>query len=146
MLLNVGMPGVGLGGIFYVVGALAMPFVELARATRARLAGTPRTARDRRWGLALRQAAIALAVLAGAWAIGLGIVRLQRVAVVAPTAPIAGSAATRAPVRAGTLALGAGLLAFVLVAIELATFVVIPRRGRPRVDGVVDDARRQEAA
>lgn len=29
--MNVGLPGTGLGGIFYLVGALVMPLVELSR-------------------------------------------------------------------------------------------------------------------
>jgi hypothetical protein len=126
-LLNVGMPGVGLGGIFYVVAALAMPFVESGRALRARLTGAPRHHASRRWGLVLRQAALAVGVLGGAWAMGLAIVRLQHATPARPIAEVA-TAGARAPLHIGTLALGLVLLTLVLGVVEAMRFVVRPRR------------------
>lgn len=52
--MNIGLPGTGLGGLFYLVAALLMPLVALYRAARG---GPPR------WGLALRQAAYAIIIL-----------------------------------------------------------------------------------
>ena len=66
--MNVGLPGTGLAGLFYLLAALWMPCHAAVRAVRG----------DRdaaRWRLALTQAALALAIVAAiaatAWALGL---------------------------------------------------------------------------
>jgi hypothetical protein len=118
-LLNVGMPGVGLGGIFYLVAALAMPVVEAARALRARVAGARRPRAARRWGLALRQAAIALATLGATWGAGLGIARWRPAERPVTVAHVETAAVAAPPMRAGTLLLGGLLLVVVLGAVEL---------------------------
>lgn len=129
-LLNVGMPGVGLGGIFYLAGALAMPFVELARSVRARLGGTTRPAAERRWRLALTQASIALAVLGTGWLVGLAIARWRPTSVARASDGVA-TAASASPLRWSTLALGVALLIVVLGAVELLRLVVARRDLRP---------------
>lgn len=141
-LLNVGMPGVGLGGIFYLLAALAMPFVELGRSLRARLAGVRRPRAERRWGLALRQATLAAAVLVAAWAAGLAIARWRPADVPPAVAPTAGAPAVLSrpsPVRAGTVAFGVALLAVVVGAVEMlsawrpaAARATAPSAPRPR--------------
>jgi hypothetical protein len=52
--MNPGLPGLGIGGLFYLVSALLMPVWALVRSVR----GEPA-----RWGLAWRQAAMAAAIL-----------------------------------------------------------------------------------
>ena len=63
---NAGLPGTGLGGLMYIVLALAMPFHELVQTVRGRSS-------IERWKLVLRQTAIALgivvAVVLTAWAV-----------------------------------------------------------------------------
>ncbi len=63
---NAGLPGTGLGGLMYIVLALAMPFFELLQTVRGRSSLA-------RWKLVLRQTAIALgvvvAVVITAWAL-----------------------------------------------------------------------------
>src|SRR5687767_14729824 len=54
--MNVGLPGSGIGGAFYLLSALFMPVTGLYRHIRSRPAG---------WVMAIRQAAIALGILAG---------------------------------------------------------------------------------
>jgi hypothetical protein len=54
--MNVGLPGSGIGGAFYLLSALCMPIVALVRQLRSRPAG---------WGGALRQAAMAVGIVAG---------------------------------------------------------------------------------
>jgi hypothetical protein len=54
--MNVGLPGSGIGGVFYLLSALCMPLVALFRGMRARPSG---------WRMAVRQAAIALGILGG---------------------------------------------------------------------------------
>src|SRR4051794_27789627 len=114
-LLNVGMPGVGLGGIFYLVGALAMPFVEIGRAMRARLAGERRPRDARRWALALRQSSLAVGVLGAAWVAGLAIGRLRALGS-GPERATAGarSSIAASPLRVSTLLFGVLLLVVVL--------------------------------
>jgi hypothetical protein len=139
MLLNVGMPGVGLGGIFYVVAALLMPFVEVARAIRARRAGIARPAAARRWGLVMRQAALAIAVLGAGWSMGAAIVRSQRVVAVAveSATETAAEATHHASLAPGTLVLGLVLLTLVLGLIETVRLVSRPPgAGARRVDPV----------
>ena len=66
--MNVGLPGTGIAGIFYVLAALWMPFHALLRTLRGE--------RDAaRWRLALTRAALAVCIIAAiaatTWAIGL---------------------------------------------------------------------------
>jgi len=61
--MSVGLPGTGVGGLFYLVSALLMPLHEAYRATAGKS--------DRRSrGLVLRQSLIALGVLGGIWLAG----------------------------------------------------------------------------
>src|SRR3954464_5081056 len=64
--MTAGLPGVGIGGIFYLASALAMPL----RSLYAVLTGRAHLAR---WPLALRQAAIALGILGTLWGTGLAL-------------------------------------------------------------------------
>jgi hypothetical protein len=54
--MTVGMPGTGLGGLFYLVLALTMPVYELYLTVRGRSS-------PQRWRFVARQAAMALAIL-----------------------------------------------------------------------------------
>ena len=54
---NAGLPGTGIGGLFYLLLALAMPFVEVVRSVRGRRGPS-------RWRLVLTQFAQACAILA----------------------------------------------------------------------------------
>lgn len=57
--MNVGLPGTGLAGLFYLITALGMPLLELARLAAGR--------RPRRLRLAAVQAGLALGVIGGLW-------------------------------------------------------------------------------
>ena len=59
--MNVGLPGTGMGGLFYLLTALLMPVVELVRALRGRSSVA-------RWQIVLRQVTLALGVLGSLWA------------------------------------------------------------------------------
>jgi hypothetical protein len=151
-LLNVGMPGVGLGGIFYLLAALAMPVVEAARAVDAWLAGMRRPQRARRWGLALRQAALALGVLGAAWLTGLAIARgVPATRVVRQDSAgevVSGTVVARkSPIRTGTLAFGAGLLVVVLGSVELLRLATrAPRRREEQLHSLGERRRMGDAA
>ena len=59
--MNAGLPGTGIGGLFYLVTALLMPAVEMVRTLRGRSSVA-------RWRIVLRQVTLALGVLGGLWA------------------------------------------------------------------------------
>jgi hypothetical protein len=75
--MSVGLPGTGVGGLFYLVSALCMPFREAYRAATGR---SDARSRD----LVMRQTLIALGVLGGIWLAGwlIGMVLSQAPAVV----------------------------------------------------------------
>jgi hypothetical protein len=60
--MNAGLPGTGLGGLFYLLLAFAMPLVELVRTLRGR-------GSRERWRLALTQCAIATGIVAATVAV-----------------------------------------------------------------------------
>ena len=62
--MTAGLPGTGIGGLFYLISALLMPLRELFRA----LIGKGDRARGR---MALQQCAIALTILGAVWMTGL---------------------------------------------------------------------------
>lgn len=126
--MTAGLPGVGIGGMFYLATALLMPF----RSLWSVLAGRPA---DARWGLALRQAAIAAGILGAVWATGWAIGWL----IAAFAAPVAAgngageptAAPVRNAVRTATLLGSMGTLALVLMAVQLLR-MVLPHRPTPR--------------
>lgn len=61
--MSPGMPGAGIGGIFYLLSAVLMPFRELYRTARGR------SSRARWLGVA-RQTGIALTIIGSIWATG----------------------------------------------------------------------------
>ena len=107
--MTVGLPGTGIGGIFYLASALVMPFREVYRRLRGRPAGD--------WRVVTGQLAITGGVLGGMWVTG----RLLGLALAAAR-PI-GTAGRALPpgnvLRFVSIALAFGTLAAVLAAVEL---------------------------
>lgn len=62
--MTAGLPGVGIGGIFYLLCALIMPFVELANTLRGRPS-------KKRWRVVVTQFGLLCSILAGFWLTGL---------------------------------------------------------------------------
>jgi hypothetical protein len=58
-----GMPGAGIGGIFYLLSAFFMPFAELYRTIRGRSSRA-------RWLGVLRQLTLAVSIVGSVWAMG----------------------------------------------------------------------------
>lgn len=112
--MNPGLPGLGIGGLFYIVSALAMPLVALLRALRGRPAWPARTA------LAARQCAIAVGIVGNQaiafWALDAAVVMLML------EASVAGGLAQDQwhVMRVSALVLTAGVLTMVLGAMHLA--------------------------
>ena len=122
--MNAGLPGTGLGGLFYIASALFMP---LHRAVR----GGGHSGRA--WRRVLGQAGMALGIVATLFATGLalGLLFTPDPATVAagrsvPLSPVFGVLGWLAII--GTL----GLLALLLLAVELAGAVLGRRRGSGR--------------
>ena len=112
--MSVGMPGTGIGGMFYLLSALATPLSEAYRRVRRGARGGLGT---RGWRPVAGQLALAGGILAGMWATGwlLG-VALHAAHSIArlPAAPPAGNA-----LRTAALVLSFGTLATVLLGVEL---------------------------
>jgi len=119
--MTAGVPGTGIGGLFYLVAALLLPLRGLI--LRMRGARVP-------WPTLFRQMRLAVGVFLGIWATGwlLGFV----VGPIAGTARIAGRAESvtrgfRSIVRWSALLAGLGALAVVLLSVEVARLVVRKR-------------------
>jgi len=62
--MTVGLPGTGIGGVFYLLSALFMPFTEILVTLRGKTSLA-------RWLKVLRQLTIAASILAAMWLLGL---------------------------------------------------------------------------
>jgi hypothetical protein len=120
--MTAGLPGVGIGGIFYLASAIMMP----VRSLIVVLAGRPHEAR---WRVALRQAAIAAGILVALWATGLALGWMIASLFPLASAVNGGSAAAhvRNVVRTSALLLSLGTLAAVLLLVQ-ALRLVLPVR------------------
>lgn len=118
--MNPGLPGLGIGGLFYILSALAMPLVALLRAAR----GAPRE--TVRWTLALRQCLIALSIVvtmsAVFWALDLALLQ-PLIDTAAHWQAVASEGWQRHMVRVSAVLTTAGVLAFVLLLMQLARLV-----------------------
>ena len=116
--MTVGLPGVGLGGIFYLASAILMPVRETVRL------GREGDARRRR--LVVRQLLMAVAILGALWATGWLLGRV--IAVAAPgglgIARGVASGARGNVLQISALALSLGTLAVVLATVQGARLVV----------------------
>lgn len=62
--MTAGLPGTGIGGVFYLLSALLMPFFELVKTLRGQSSWL-------RWTLVIRQLAMAFGIVAGMWLLGI---------------------------------------------------------------------------
>ena len=117
--MTAGLPGTGVGGLFYMLSGILMPFREAYRALRGQS-----DARSRR--LVAYQTVMALGVVGGIWVTGwlLGVIISWAPAV---AAAVHGATFTAAHpsnvVRAVAFFIGFGTLAFVLAAVQVARVV-----------------------
>lgn len=123
--MSVGLPGTGVGGLFYLLSGLFMPFREAYRAMRGRSSRNSRR-------LVMRLVAITLGVLGGIWVTGwfLGLVLSQVPPVAALLQGVRVPAARVSNVlRIASFFIAFGTLAGVLGAVELARVVRAWSRG-----------------
>jgi hypothetical protein len=119
--VSAGLPGLGLGGLFFVLLALLAPFVELVRTTRGRSSVTAWRAVGREFALALTMiAAVALT--------------LRLLYALADAAGLAGPHSDRSPtvLALGPIGIMLGLLACVLAAAKAMQLIATIRTRRRR--------------
>ena len=125
--MTVGLPGAGIGGVFYLLSALAMPVHAFAES--ALIAGGIRSGSARRsppWRLVWKQFAIAVGIIAGLWTMGWVIAAIL---VAHPTAlghQQTSEIGKRLPnvLRAGAIIVSVATLAVVLISVQIARLVV----------------------
>jgi tetratricopeptide (TPR) repeat protein len=124
--MTVGLPGAGVGGIFYLLSALLMPVNAIIRQVMNRGSASPDPNHSTRWGLVWRQFATAVGIIAGLWITGW---LLASYLIANPGA--LGSLQTAAVgqrlpnvLKIGAVIVSFGTLAAVLVAVEIARLVV----------------------
>ena len=119
--MNPGLPGTGIGGLFYILTALWMPVCEIWRRSRGDATG--------RWPLVAKQFAIALGVLAAMsgvfWALDSAFMLHETVQHAAGKAPAAWS------MRISALLTTAGVLVTLLGAVHLTRLFFWLRSVRP---------------
>lgn len=123
-MASAGIPGTGIGGLFYLLAALSSPF-RLMR----RRAGSPRGSGT--WREVVEVAVIALGVIGGIWFAGwiLGVVVASHPGALSGLSPrtlVTGQAAN--VVRVAALVAGIATLAFVLGGVEVARLLSRSRR------------------
>lgn len=119
-----GIPGIGIGGLFYLVNALRIPVT----AWRRRRRGEPSPIASSR---ARRLTVMALAILVGTWLTGVVVgVMLQSTSTPAnEAAGLASKLRDRiVQLQASALLLWVGTLSFVLLAVQVARFILRRRR------------------
>jgi hypothetical protein len=118
LIMTVGLPGVGIGGIFYLASAILMPVREAVRLGRGSNRG--------RILLVVRQTALAATILAALWATGWAVGHVIAAATPSPVALSRGRHASDATnvLKVSALALSLGTLALVLAMVQVARLVV----------------------
>jgi tetratricopeptide (TPR) repeat protein len=125
--MTVGLPGAGIGGIFYLLSALWMPFHALSiRIMQVLGFSVAEGRRAPSWNLIGRQFVIALAIIAGLWTTGWALAELL---IAHPTAlgqMQTGEIGKRLPnvLRVGAIVISFGTLAIVLAIVQVARLVV----------------------
>lgn len=125
--MTAGLPGAGIGGLFYLASTVLLPARSLWR--RARGQPDPVT-----WRHQLHSLAIAAGIVGGLWATGwlLGsVVPDEMLAGVASGTATSGTNRTVIPVA--TFAIGVGTLAAVLIAVEVARLSSLRREAKVRL-------------
>jgi hypothetical protein len=126
--VTVGLPGAGIGGLFYLLAALATPLCEVARALRK--SHTPR-----RWTRALRHFVLAASIVFGmwlaAWWVGALVISSEATRTVTAAGIRIDSAYAQAVGRNVAL-FTATTLAAVLTAVEIGRLLIPRRRGPAR--------------
>lgn len=124
--MTVGIPGTGIGGLFYLVSAATIPLRELLRRVR----GRPPLAAP---GLVRRQVAMVAGIAGGLWLTGwiLAALIVRSTSTVRATGLPPGPGAENV-LQVASVLLGFVTLVLVLAVVEVARLVVRGRAARPR--------------
>ena len=123
--MTVGVPGVGFGGIFYLIGALFMPVREVARTARGE-------SNVERWIVVATQWSLAAGILVALWGTGWLLGHVLSPALLARTGAAAGQGAVPHNVlKVSVFAVSLGMLAILIAAVRITHLVLRLRGGIP---------------
>jgi hypothetical protein len=128
--MTAGLPGAGIGGLFYLAATITLPFRSLWRRVRGRTDSIP-------WRHQVHNVAMAAGIIAGLWVAGwlLGFVVPDEMLNPATASAARTGVSLRTVIPAATFAAAIGTLAVVLAAVEVAHHVNLRasanRRARP---------------
>ena len=123
--MTVGIPGVGFGGIFYLIGALFMPVREVVRTARGE-------SNAERWAKVATQWSLAAGILVALWATGWVLGHVLTPALLTRTgAGVGRLAAPHNVLRVSVFAMSLGMLAILILAVRIAHLVLRRRGGIP---------------
>ena len=116
--MTVGLPGAGIGGLFYLASTLLVPLRSLVR----RLRGRPDVVT---WRGQMHVVLLALGILVSLWLAGwfLAFVVPERLVTTSDVA----STTSRTVIPLATFGIGVGTLVIVLVAVEIAHYACAPK-------------------
>jgi hypothetical protein len=123
--MTAGLPGAGIGGLFYLASTLLLPVRSLLRRARG-------DAHPVDWRRQSHSVLMALGIIAALWLVGwllAFILPVEMRPVVSPGSGAAATAGTVLPVAA--FGIGIATLVMVLLAVEVARLILAPRSERP---------------
>ena len=121
--MTVGLPGAGIGGLFYLASTLLLPVRSIVR----RLRGRPDTVT---WRGQTHLVLIALAIIGSLWLAGWLLAFVVPDRMLAVSSGAATAVASRTVIPLATFGVGVVTLAMVLIAVEFAHHVHAPKGQR----------------
>lgn len=118
--MTVGLPGAGIGGLFYLASTLLLPIRSVWR----RLRGRPDPVTSRQ---ITHSVSIALGIIGSLWFVGWLLAFVMPAGKVAGHSVIGGGGLTRTVIPVATFAAAVGTLALVLLSVEVAHRVQLIR-------------------
>lgn len=122
--MNAGLPGAGIGGLFYLASTLLLP----ARSLLRRLRGRSDTVT---WREHMHNVSIAFGILAGLWTAGWLLAFVMPQAMLRAAPGMTTSVITRTAIPLSALGFGVGTLLVVLLVVELAHWMHRPKPAAP---------------
>jgi hypothetical protein len=118
--MTAGLPGTGIGCLFYLISALCMPFIEVYMTCRGRSS-------RQRWKLVATQFGFALGIAGGFWVTGWC---LSRILPATHVSSLQGSGELLNVIAMTSFLISGGVLATVLIGIEIASLIARVRDRR----------------